>query len=558
MAYDYSDLNLDDILEIALADKNNSAEIDTQADAVSSLVSALEDTIRGSLDAHSHIDGNINVAEDPSAVPPTVLVPGPFGFAMGMGSMAIAIMESLSTNATSQQTKALVENGMGNLPALQPQIAAFREIANETINVHGELDDMRTERNGHIRLFATKPEHPDLAKYAIPEGATPEVAATKIRDYHNERARTRMANSSKMYVEVVEALPMPTPYEGPRMPRPQPPVTGPGNPGGNGAVTRPGPLLTRDLPPVTDLPPPPRPEVSMPPFGERPDLQGPGAPIAPPSIGHTPPPIPTAPPGGPGSLPPPVFVPTRPVTPPVIGNRGVPGGGRSPFAPNRTGLTRPVIGERPGKSNPAMSPRGSNPAGRGNTPLSGRGNTPPSGRGNTPPSGRGAPGRTATPPPGRGNTPAKGGSSGRATTGRIPPGGIRGGTPMPRTGTPAPRTPGVRAQPSAKPDTGPVRGRPQFGQRVTAAQPPRISRAPKMHHGGNDVNRPVIGRGKGTNKRRDDEVPTTVEKTESQWYDVSGTIPPVIGRKSDRVDDEHDPGDFITNHNLGRRDWNAG
>lgn len=75
-----------------------------------------------------------------------------------------------------------------------------------------------------------------------------------------------------------------------------------------------------------------------------------------------------------------------------------------------------------------------------------------------------------------------------------------------------------------------------------------------MHHGGNDVNRPVIGRSKGAKKYRDDEelLRSTMDDQENQWFDVSGTTPPVLGRKSDRTE-KHDPGDYITNRNLGRR-----
>lgn len=77
---------------------------------------------------------------------------------------------------------------------------------------------------------------------------------------------------------------------------------------------------------------------------------------------------------------------------------------------------------------------------------------------------------------------------------------------------------------------------------------------PKVHHGGNDVNRPIIGR-RPAKKQSDEELTGRApgELFENEWYDTSGTVAPIIGRKKGTVDDDHDPGDFITRHNLGRR-----
>ena len=538
MSDNYEDLDLDQIIQIAGPDKNNAYKIREQALAVESLITQFSDSVALTRDAHSHIEGNISM-DSPVPAQGTGGIPG----LLNLGAFLQSFMESLSTNAASAQTKLLVESGDGNLPVIDPQTKSFNAIADRVETVYDELVAERETRNIALQLAAQDPEHPDLAVY---KATDPTEVAAKIRQHHDQNARTIMVDAAGFYHTTIKGLKTPVPYQGPRVPSPNGPGTGGwNNPGGNGRHTQPGPPLNRDRPAPPPIgAPPPAPDVTLPEVSppDGPSLQGPGPQLPVPGPGVPGPPIgtmPTPPPGG--AVPPGVFVPVRPVTPPVIGAR--PGGmaPRPALTPPRNGLTRPVIGARPG----GMTGRGAIPPG-GRGAMTGRGAMPPggrgamTGRGAIPPGGRGAmTGRGTTPPP-SGRTQAPG----RA----VPP---KGGTPVPRQGFGP--SGGTRAKPAARVQTGPVRGR--TVRTPTPQSVPRGVRTPKIHHGGNDVNRPIIGRTGKARKRTDESTPTPPgDVFDNEWYDVSGTVAPVLGRQKN-TEDEYDPGDFVTRHNLGRRNW---
>ena len=562
----YEGLTLDQIFELADADYHNVEHLNGQAESSRMFTNQVQDSIKQFRKALSEIGASMTYQPPPTN-----------------GDLALAVatvFSGLTAEATVMHTQALTESTTVGGDGMEPQGKVIEDISAEVRNTYYKLDDLRFERDALLHLATEDPEHPDLtARYPKANGDY-EALVKAIHHDFDEQGRTRMRSAADGYYALAASLPKIKPYQGPRIPAPE--SDGYGPPQWDPSWNRPGrPFTPTSTTPLDSTPTGSGAPLPPPPGHVAPELQSGGALVPPPA--GLPTPTGPLPPGGS------VFVPSGPVVPPVIGGRpGVIPPVRPPAAPpvpvnrgtspaqrfgggNRP-VTRPVIGQRG-----AVPPtRGLPPGGRG-LPGSGARGVPGGMRGGSGQPPRGTTGGRGLPGLGRGSggrtVPTRGGLPGNGTGGRRSAqrsGRVRdtGGANRSPRGFGANRA-GVRTSSAAEstPERqGRVIGRRGARTESTPAGPRRGVRGvrvPRVVHGGNEtVNRPVIGsrseaarlaaaRAFGRAEEEPDTVITSQVEEENEWVDLRGTVRPVITAGGDR-EVEHDPGNFLTRYNLGR------
>lgn len=569
---EFEDLTLDQIRMISAADLANAEGINQQAGAVEKLNTFLETAIRNIGDCWQKVNqpslvtvtGELMTARELGELEGGMMLSSPDRAKVFQGESARVAITQLDELGLSSKTGAY---------SIEDQPEKLRQLSTQVQQADRDMNALFEERKEYLDLIASDPANPKLLTVrGVTPGMTPELVAHAVNVEYDRKARTTMGTHVNGYYEQARTMQSPPAYDGPRTEAPAPRrMRGGGDLGGRdgggstygpGGYNSPGPSLTSTS------------DVGGRPSGyDVPDTGSSRTPTSSyaPELTSTAGPVTTgphytaaAPPAGPPNTT--VFgpvssggyhIPNQTVTRPVYGTRNTPNYGtpRQALRPNTSGLTRPVIGERPGKAVNAFG-RPQQPVVRAGQP------NPPAGRAGT------------------GSALNRPGAPGSARTNSTSPLGRRGGTAEPRTPQPrslsrdgrvttAPRTerPGVRSLKARghTADGRVVRGRPA----KTAA--PRVLRAefgrdPRISHGGNDDrdanalrnSRPLSSTAPAETTTVDtDAVPTEQPDRElaaSDWFEATAVVPPVIrGARIAAESAEYDPGHYVTRHNIGKR-----
>ncbi|ADD41189.1 hypothetical protein [Stackebrandtia nassauensis] len=582
---EFGGLVFDQIRQIAEADRDHAYGIDEQADAADALIKAVDDAITGLGDGF----GKVN---QPTLLRATDELMAAGDQAVRDGQVEPGMMmvfQGKSARAAITQLIKLGERSKAGALRIAAQPSTLKELAGQVRQTDTEMAALAEDRQRYLDLVAADPASPDLLKVpGVTPGMDPQTVRHAVNMEYDKQARDKMQLSVKGYYDQASKLEAPQAYEGPRVPTPGDRLLGQGDFSvsggsiGSGGHSSPGPDLRRDVPTTSTV------STSVDYNGFRsgstgPELTGPANPVTTAPVTTISGPPPSTPASS--SVFGPVtsgghFVPNQSVTRPVYGSRTTPkfGPTRPVLRPNTSGLVRPVIGERPGKSLNAF--------GRPQQPVVRPGDARTIGAPRTDRlSGRTVPPRTITADP-RTTGPARSlAPRTAAADGRVF-GGARGDralTSPARTadgrviGDTRADRPGVRTTPT-RPHTADgrvLRSNPTSTPEFTVRRA-EFSREPRLPHGGNDNRDGAALRNSRPLSATPTPTPTpeprgVAAERDGHWsvaaprdvtgaptvngdWPVSATVPPVIhGARVETTRAEYDPGHYVTPHNLGKR-----